>query len=83
MVAAGTTVLCLKRHTVGTLAADLNPGDTVLPRLFNYATGQGNIAGEALNCKICGRPYSLGGNVYTDSGWQPGTPSLEQPPYRR
>ncbi len=83
MIPAGTTIICLKRHVIGTLKTDLPQGQAVMPKDIDYTEGQGNIAGEPMSCKQCGRSYSLDGHIYTEAGWQPGTPTLEQPPFRR
>ena len=73
-----TKIVCSrKHHPIGLTMANLKGGDPLKLSAIWFAIGQNRIQGEEPNCKICGSPYFLAGQVHTDQGWRPNEPKMD------
>lgn len=78
-VADKTVLKCPKGHIIGTLKNSMRGDDKPLIRNIKFNKNQKRKAGEDMLCRVCGHPFAFGGNVRTETGWQPNQPHIERP----
>ena len=78
MIPKGTKIICPRKgHAVATTLNDVPPTGPVRMKDFEFEPGQERVAGEKMQCKLCGAPYFLHGKIFTVDGWKPDEPLLE------
>lgn len=82
MIPIGASIICPKRHAIGTVSQQINDDQPVLPRSITFESGQEVPAGAAKVCQTCGKHWCLEKSIYTPDGWVPSDPYLERVPPR-
>lgn len=76
MIPKNTQIICSRKgHLIGVLNTDMPDGPRV--SMIDFNPGQERVAGEKMQCKLCGAPYFLHGKIFTADGWKPDEPKLE------
>ena len=78
MIKKGTIIYCpRKKHKIGVFNTDVLAVAPISVKTVDFEPGQSCVAGEKIQCKLCGSQYIVGNAVFTENGWLPNEPDLE------